>query len=115
MPTNYDVSESRLFSNLESSRRKANALLQYNDLITSQLTGGFIEQVISPEWRNGTLLYIHHHGVLNYPKTTQLRIVFDCSARESVDSPSVVKNIIIIITIINIECAILNVPVQNVQ
>ena len=55
LPTNYNVSERRLFSDLESLRRKANAWSQCNDLIKSQLTSGFIEQVISPECHKGTL------------------------------------------------------------
>ena len=48
LPTNYYVSECRLFSNLKSLPRKSDALSQYNDLIKSQLTSGFIEQVVRP-------------------------------------------------------------------
>lgn len=61
---------------------------QYSKVINDQIERGFIEKVDSRNNYNHELHYLSHHGVKKDSLTTPVRIVYDCSAKQSPDSLS---------------------------
>ena len=59
----------------------------YHRVIEDQLEQKFIEEVPNAKVQEATH-YIPHHAVLKNSSTTQLRIVYNCSAKASKDVPS---------------------------
>ena len=60
---------------------------QYNEIIQDQLEQGIVEP--APAEVNGKEFYIPHKGVVKQSaETTKLRIVYDASARESSNQPT---------------------------
>ena len=69
--------------------RNPEQLVNYGQIIHSQLKERFIEKVENPYRHTGTLPYIPHHPVIKKERvTTKIRIVYDASARISSDAPS---------------------------
>ncbi|XP_060559098.1 uncharacterized protein LOC132719352 [Ruditapes philippinarum] len=62
-------------------------LKKYKDIIQEQENRGFIERVDESS-RAKRVHYIPHHGVEKNSTTTPIRIVYDCSCRQSERSPS---------------------------
>ena len=62
-------------------------LSKYGEIIADQLQRGFIERVNEPN-PSTSVHYIPHHAVRKNSVTTPIRIVFDCSCRESTLSAS---------------------------
>ena len=62
-------------------------LKQYGNIIAEQERKGFIERVPEDDNTSHTH-YIPHHPVRKESSTTPIRIVYDCSCKQSHDSPS---------------------------
>jgi hypothetical protein len=62
-------------------------LMKYNDIIQEQENRKYIERVDESSTAN-RVHYIPHHGVKKNSTTTPIRIVYDCSCRESERSAS---------------------------
>ena len=60
----------------------------YDDIIQKQEKRGFIEKVSDPDSSSGSTHYIPHHAVKKESSTTPIRIVYDCSCRQTSTSPS---------------------------
>ena len=59
-------------------------LEEYDDIMKSQLEEGLIEKVVTDPIV-GEVIYLPHRPVIrNDKKTTRIRIVFDCSAKNQV-------------------------------
>ena len=61
-------------------------LFVYNNVISDQQARGFIEQV-EPPLGQFNVHYIPHHAVEKDSPTTPIRVVFDCSCRQSSGYP----------------------------
>ncbi|XP_028414003.1 uncharacterized protein LOC114536864 [Dendronephthya gigantea] len=86
LPTNETGSLRRL-NNLIKRLKRDGDYQRYDDIITEQLEQGVIEP--APANPTGNEFYIPHKGVTkNTAETTKLRIVYDASAKESNDKPS---------------------------
>jgi len=67
--------------------RTPNLLKIYDGIIREQEARGFIEKVPDSNDQS-SVHYIPHHPVRKGSSTTPVWIVFNCSCRQSVDSPS---------------------------
>ena len=86
LPTNEMGSRRRLGQFIKKLRRDGNYDV-YNDVIEEQLQGGMIE--IAPSAPTGKEYYIPHKRVTKQDaETNKLRIVYDASARENFNQPS---------------------------
>ena len=86
LPTNETGSKRRLTSLVRKLTREGN-YEQYDDIIKDQLNEGVIER--APDEPSGKEYYLPHKGVVKQSaETTKLRVVYDGSAKESSDKPS---------------------------
>ena len=86
LPTNEAGSKRRLTSLVRKLTREGN-YEQYNDITKDQLNEGVIER--APDEPSGKEYYLPHKGVVKQSaETTKLRVVYDASAKESSDKPS---------------------------
>ena len=86
LPTNETGSKRRLTSLVRKLSREGN-YEQYDDIIKDQLNEGVIER--APDEPSGKEYYLPHKGVVKQSaETTKLRVVYDGSAKESSDKPS---------------------------
>ena len=60
----------------------------YSDIIIEQEKRVFIERVTHPETTVGTCHYLPHHAVFKESATTPIRVVYECSCRQSQEHPS---------------------------
>ena len=88
LPCNFGVAFQRLkwlqkkfISNQEFSKH-------YTSVIQDQLDRNFIEEVFESSPKMKQCHYLAHHGVFKESRTTPVRVVFDCSAKENNRSPS---------------------------
>ncbi|XP_074657129.1 uncharacterized protein LOC141910297 [Tubulanus polymorphus] len=88
LPTNYNVSKARTRSTVRRIAKTEGLLEKYSAVITDQLSRGFIEPVEIPSVSSTREHYIPHHPVFRQSSTTPIRIVFDCSCRQSKSSVS---------------------------
>ena len=89
LESNYGMVYKRLQCNLENLRKDESQLQLYDKIIKEQVNLGFIEEVGDKEAMTSTKVhYLAHQAVFKDSKTTPLRIVFDCSAKPSKQSPS---------------------------
>ena len=89
LPSNLGLCKKRLCALVGHLGRNPEQLVNYNQIIHSQLKEGFIEKVENPYCHTGTLHYIPHHPVIKEERvTTKIRIVYKTSARISSDAPS---------------------------
>ena len=87
LPTNYAVCARRTRSMVQRLSKTPHLLQLYNTIISDQETRGFIERV-SHHCEQGSVHYIPHHPVRKESSTTPIRIVYDCSCKQSSSSPS---------------------------
>lgn len=87
LPTNFNICKRRTHSLVRRLSQTPQLLSKYAAIIADQLQRGFIERVQEPNLSTGTH-YIPHHAVQKDSVTTPIRIVFDCSCRESTSSAS---------------------------
>ena len=87
LPSNYKVCERRTRSLARRLAQTPDLLNTYGEIIADQEKRGFIEQV-QPQQNGRNLHYIPHHPVDKDSSTTPVRIVYDCSCRQSTNAPS---------------------------
>lgn len=84
LPSNYESVARRTRSTI---RKMSDATKQaYNRILAEQERNEFIERVSDDNVSSGH--YLPHHPVKKDSLTTPIRIVYDCSFKENVDSPS---------------------------
>lgn len=106
LPSNYYVCERRMRSLVRRLAHTPDVLRTYSDIISEQVSRGFIEKV---ETTSSTTCvhYIPHHPVRKESSTTPIRIVYDCSCRQSQDQPSLNDCLMVGPTFLNDMCSIL--------
>ena len=87
LPSNYDICARRTRSMAYRLAKTPHLLAMYGMIIKEQEMRGFIEQVNNNNG-HGSVHYIPHHPVRKQSSTTPIRIVYDCSCRQSFNSPS---------------------------
>ena len=85
LPTNYTICARRTRS-MANRLAKTHLLQVYNSIIEEQESRGFIERVSGN--MSTSVHYIPHHPVRKESLTTPIRIVYDCSCKQSPDLPS---------------------------
>ena len=79
LPSNLGLCKNRLCALLGRLGRNPEQLVNYDQIIHSQLKEGFIEKVENPYRHTGTLHYILHHPVIKEERvTTKIRIDLRC-------------------------------------
>ena len=68
--------------------RDPQKLKMYSDIIIKHEKRVFIERVTHPETTVGTCHYLPHHAVFKESATTPIRVVYECSCRQSREHPS---------------------------
>ena len=86
LPSNYTVCAKRKRSMAFCLAKTPHLLKLYNSIIEEQERRGFIERVTSNT--STSVHYIPHHPVRKESLTTPIHIVYDCSSKQSLDSPS---------------------------
>ena len=86
LPSNFVIAERRTRQMLKRLSKTPNLLLVYSNIISEQETRGFIERV-EPTHEHSNVHYIPHHAVEKDSPTTPIRVVFDCSCRQSSGYP----------------------------
>ena len=87
LPSNFDVCLHRTRSLARRLAQTPGFLKLYNSVIMDQLQRGFIEQIGTPTLTRN-VHYIPHHCVKKNSTTTPIRVVYDCSCRQSKETPS---------------------------
>ena len=81
LPSNYELSLSRMKGQIRKLRKELEVLEEYNEVIKEQLTSGVIESVTELE-RADKVHYIPHLAVVRKEaSTTKVRVVYDASAK----------------------------------
>ena len=106
LPSNYSVCERRTRSLARRLARTPDILRTYSEIISEQESRGFIEQVQTTSSMT-SVHYIPHHLVRKESSTTPIRIVYDCSCRQSQDQPSLNDCLMVGPTFLNDMCGIL--------
>ncbi|XP_052260181.1 uncharacterized protein LOC127864522 [Dreissena polymorpha] len=88
LPTNHSITLKRTVGTIQRLRNEPEVLRAYGDIIAEQERRGFIERVPLGQESAEQVHYIPHHPVEKESSTTPIRIVYDCSCRQSRDSPS---------------------------
>ena len=84
LPTNYELSYTRLQGLLRRLKRDPDILNEYDAIIGSQLQQEIIEEVKESPGECERAHYLPHHAVIKRDKeTTKVRIVYDASARST--------------------------------
>ena len=86
LPSNFGLALSRLKSLCRKFENDRDFMNQYSNVLKEQEARGFIERVTDKYDSNSH--YLAHHGVKRDSRTTPVRIVFDCSAKQDIRSPS---------------------------
>ncbi|VDI73293.1 Hypothetical predicted protein [Mytilus galloprovincialis] len=88
LPDNRELALGRLKSCVARMRKKPDLLTKYDTIIQDQIQKGIVEEV--NEFRtDGRKHYIPHHAVITPQKsTTKVRIVYDASAKNNKEMPS---------------------------
>ena len=87
LPSNYSICSRRTRSLAYRLAKTPELLKQYGKIIEEQERRGFIEKV-EDNSRKANIHYIPHHPVKKESSTTPIRIVYDCSCKQTSDSPS---------------------------
>ena len=106
LPNNYDVCNRRTRSLARRLAQTPNTFKMYSGIISDQLSRGFIERVQPTQPSNG-VLYIPHHPVKKDSTTTPIRIVYNCSCRQSKTHPSLNDCLVVGPTFLNDMCSII--------
>ncbi|XP_052224051.1 uncharacterized protein LOC127839707 [Dreissena polymorpha] len=88
LQTNHNITLKRTVGTIQRLRNEPEVLRAYGDIIAEQERRGFIERVPLGQESAEQVHYIPHHPVKKESSTTSIRIVYDCSCRQSRDSPS---------------------------
>ena len=81
LPSNYELSLSRMKGQIRKLRKEPEVLEEYNEVIKEQFTSGVIESVTELE-RADKVHYIPHLAVVRKEaSTTKVRVVYDASAK----------------------------------
>ena len=87
LPSNERGSRARLTKLVQRLSKKPDLLRQYHEIIKEQERQGIIEK--APEESNERKFYIPHKPVIKESaETTKVRVVFDASAKETDEAPS---------------------------
>ncbi|MCG8033931.1 MAG: DUF1759 domain-containing protein, partial [Candidatus Thiodiazotropha taylori] len=87
LPDNYSVALRRTQNTIRRLQEGPAMFQKYGEIIADQERRGFIEKVdLAQPAQN--VHYIPHRGVTKESTTTPIRIVYDCSCRQSRDAPS---------------------------
>ena len=105
LPSNYEICLKRTNSNLNKLRRSPEVLKLYDSIIQDQEKRGFIERV--SDYPISNVHYLPHRHVKKESATTPIRIVYDCSCRETASSASLNDCLKIGPPFLNNLCAIL--------
>lgn len=82
LPTNMNIAKQRLKGVVRRLTKEPGMIELYDNIIKEHEKKGFIEEVKEIE-TNQQVHYIPHHPVKKDSPTTPIRIVFDCSCKES--------------------------------
>lgn len=88
LPTNYNITKRRTESTIRRLQSEPALLQKYGEIINEQERKGFVEKVPQTEESRVDVHYIPHHAVRKDSMTTPIRIVYDCSCRQTGDQPS---------------------------
>ena len=88
LPSNREICWKRVQSLVRHLAQTPELLLTYDNIIADQVKRGFIEKVVDPPDHPSKTHYIPHHCVKKNSATTLIRIVYDCSCRQSSHHPS---------------------------
>ena len=88
LPSNYDITLKSTESTISRLRQEPEILKKYDEIIREQERRGFIELVPTEKEPPSQVHYILHHPVKKDLSTTPVRIVYDCSCRQSPNQPS---------------------------
>ncbi|XP_071149289.1 uncharacterized protein [Mytilus edulis] len=88
LPLNRHIAYRRTVNVVNRLRKDPNMLTKYGEIIAKQQRRGFIEKVDDKIPQDRKVHYIPHHPVKKDSATTLIRIVYDCSCRETPDIPS---------------------------
>lgn len=83
LPSNYQITKIRTEIMISKLRKDPDVMKVYGEIMADQQKRGFIEKIDENEQSDNKVHYIPHHGVKKNSSTTPIRIVFDCSCRES--------------------------------
>ena len=86
LPSNFGLALNRLKSLSSKFKQDPEFLNHYERILKEQESRGFIEKVTDKYCKESH--YLAHHGVKRDVRTTPVRIVFDCSAKMGINSPS---------------------------
>ena len=86
LSSNYTVCAKHTRSMANRLAKTPHLLQIYNNIIEEQESRGFVERVMSNT--STSVHYIPHHPVRKESLTTPIRIVYDCSCKQSPDTPS---------------------------
>ena len=82
LPSNLDICEKRTRHLITRLQQSPTIFQLYHDIIADQEKRGFIEKV-PPNCQPANAHYLPHHPVTKDSTTTPIRIVYDCSCRQS--------------------------------
>ena len=82
LPTNYMITKARTENTIKRLSQDPDLLHKYSGIIEEQEKRGFIEKV-EENTEAAKVHYIPHHAVKKDSATTPVRIVYDCSCRQS--------------------------------
>ena len=82
LPSNLDICEKRTRHLITRLQESPTIFQLYHDIIADQEKRGFIEKV-PPNCQPANAHYLPHHPVTKNSTTTPIRIVYDCSCRQS--------------------------------
>ena len=86
LPSNYTVCAKHTRSMIYRLAKTPHLLRLYSNIIEEQERKGFVERV--DDSTKSSVHYIPHHPVRKESSTTPIRIVYDCSCKQSPSSPS---------------------------
>ena len=108
LPSNLTICTRRTKSLVTKLRRHPELLKLYDSIIKEQERRGFIERVDNDDASNTSdVHYLSHHAVKKDSQTTPIRIVYDCSCRNSTNTASLNDCLTVGPPFINDLCAIL--------
>ena len=87
LPSNFNVCETTSKSIGMTPRQISESSENLWDVIDDQMNRGFIER-IEPQENEDAVHYVPHHLVVKNSTTNPLRIVYDCSCRQSPNTQS---------------------------
>ncbi|XP_053380934.1 uncharacterized protein LOC123562061 [Mercenaria mercenaria] len=88
LPTNYNITKKRTESTIRRLSQEPDMLKKYGEIISEQERRGFIEKINDVAQTSNAVHYIPHHPVRKESSTTPIRIVYDCSCKQSSSQPS---------------------------